>query len=84
LNRIRKIHNTSKHQLAEKDQPVWITNEGIEGDCLIDGKKSKKTERVKITFEEIEKLMRECGKNAMNMYSPEITWTLQSIALNNT
>ena len=80
LERLNRIHNTSKHQAAHEDQPVWLTNEGIEGEYL--GKDSK-TKRVKIKFEEIEEIMRECGRFAMANYRPEMTLTLQSIVLDN-
>jgi hypothetical protein len=35
LDRLNKIYNASKHQAADKDQPVWLTNEGIEANIDI-------------------------------------------------
>ena len=46
LYRLSRIYNTSKHQCAETDQPIWITNSGISiEDCSL-------------TFFEIEELVR--------------------------
>lgn len=46
LDRLNRIYNTSKHQLAEIDQPLWITNSGISTvDC-------------NLTFFEVEELVR--------------------------
>lgn len=72
LDRLNKIHDTSKHQLANEDQPVWITNNGIETDVAIKSKKDTKTNKkeitfreIKITFKEVEALMRKYGEIAM-------------------
>lgn len=55
LDRLNKIHNISKHQVAVEDQPIWLTNEGIE------------TNDMKITFVEFEELLRSCGRIAMTL-----------------
>ena len=55
LDRLNKIHNTSKHQLAVEEQPVWVTNDGIESNDI------------KITFGEVEDLLRSCGRIAMKL-----------------
>lgn len=57
LNRLNQIYNTSKHQVAELDQPVWITNEGIE------------TEDSRLAFSEIEDLLRLCARIATKLTS---------------
>jgi hypothetical protein len=55
LDRLNKIYGASKHQLAILDQPVWLTNEGIE------------TADAKISFSELEELMRSCARIAMKL-----------------
>ncbi|MGZ8224079.1 MAG: hypothetical protein ACXW0H_03235 [Methylobacter sp.] len=65
LDRLNKIYNTSKHQVAVEEQPIWITNEGIE------------TNNIKITFGEIEELLRACGRIAMTL-SQTVTLTQPS------
>lgn len=50
LDRLNKIHNTSKHDVADQDQPLWITNKGLE------------KEGVTISFGEIEELTRSYGR----------------------
>lgn len=57
LSRLNLIYNTSKHQVARVDQPVWITNEGIE---IVDSK---------LTFPEIEDLLRSCARIATKLTS---------------
>ena len=57
LDRLNKIYNISKHGLAAQDQPVWISNRGIE------------TAKAQITFSEIEKLLRSFGRIAMKLTS---------------
>ncbi len=73
LDRLNRIYNISKHALAETDQPVWITNTGI------NAINSKDQEEIEITFCEIEELLHECGQFADKMYRPETILTLQSI-----
>jgi hypothetical protein len=55
LDRLNKISNVSKRQVATDDQPVWITNTGIE------------TEQASITFGELEELLRACAKLATRL-----------------
>jgi len=57
LDRLNRIYNISKHELAAQDQPVWISNRGIE------------TAKVQITFSEIETLLRSFGRIAMKLTS---------------
>ena len=57
LDRLNRIYNISKHELAAQDQPVWISNRGIE------------TAKAQITFSEIEKLLRSFGRIAMKLTS---------------
>ena len=57
LDRLNKIYDASKHQLAVLDQPVWLTNEGIE------------TAHAKISFFELEELMRSCARIATKLTS---------------
>lgn len=57
LDRLSMIYNTSKHQRATDEQPVWISNEGIE------------TPKVVITFPEIEELLCTFGRVAMKLTS---------------
>lgn len=57
LNRLNLIYNTSKHQLAGADQPLWITNEGIE------------TVESKLAFSEMEDLLRSCARIATKLTS---------------
>lgn len=52
LDRLNKIFNASKHELASSDQTVWITNAGLS------------TGIPAVTFAEIEDLLRECGRIA--------------------
>lgn len=44
--RLNRIYNISKHQVAEDDQPLWITNAGIE------------SKDFKLDFNEIEHMLR--------------------------
>ena len=55
LDRLNKIYGATKHQLAILDQPVWLTNEGIE------------TAEAKISFFELEELMRSCARIATKL-----------------
>lgn len=56
-NRLNLIYNISKHQLAGEDQPVWITNEGIE------------TKETSLTYPEFEGFLKMCGDIANTMTS---------------
>lgn len=57
LDRLNNIYNTDKHKLAVQDQPVWLTNDGIE------------TADAKLSFSELEELMRSCGRIAVKLTS---------------
>lgn len=50
LSRLNTVYNKIKHQVAEEDQTIWITNEGIECD------------ECKLTFAEIEDILRTLAK----------------------
>jgi hypothetical protein len=55
LSRLNLLYNASKHQPASGDQPIWITNEGLE--CS----------DAKLSFVEIEELLRQCGRIATKL-----------------
>ena len=55
LSRLNLIYNTSKHQLAEADLPIWITNEGIE------------SADSKLAFSEMEDLLRSAARIATKL-----------------
>lgn len=57
LSRLNEIYNTSRHQLATEDQPIWITNQGVE------------TETHGISFPELEELLRSCARIATKLTS---------------
>jgi hypothetical protein len=50
LQRLNRIYNTAKHELPTDEQPVWITNHGLEA------------KDASITFAEIEELLRVCAR----------------------
>jgi len=60
-DRLNKIYNTSKHELTQDEQLVWITNAGIETAAEI------------ISFQEIEELLRTFAKVATKLSSPTST-----------
>lgn len=49
LDRLNKIYNASKHQIATAEQTLWITNDGV---CAEDAS---------ISFAELEELLRSCA-----------------------
>ena len=57
LDRLNQIYNNTKHQRATEDQPVWISNSGIE------------TTNIKLSFHEIEELLRSYGRIAVKLTS---------------
>ena len=50
LQRLNTIYNAAKHKFATDEQPVWITNHGLEA------------KDARITFAEIEELLRVCAR----------------------
>ncbi len=59
LDRLNRIYNTSKHQLAEIEQPIWITNSGMSTvDCSL-------------TFIEIEELVRTLARIVQRLTSKQ-------------
>jgi uncharacterized protein YllA (UPF0747 family) len=52
LERLNRLNNTIKHQLASADQPVWLTDLGVECEDEL------------LKFEEIEDLLRSVGQIA--------------------
>lgn len=52
LDRLNKIYNASKHQIATAEQTLWITNDGV---CADDAS---------ISFAELEELLRSCAQIA--------------------
>ena len=59
LDRLNKIFNASKHQLASAEQTLWITNDGV---CA-DG--------TSISFVELEQLLRSYGRIATRISNQE-------------
>ncbi len=55
--KLNLIYNTSKHQLAGEDQPLWITNEGL------------KTKETSLTYVDLEGILKTCGYIANTMTS---------------
>jgi hypothetical protein len=57
LARLNRINNIIKHQVAAEEQPVWISNRGIE------------TAEVTVLFSEMEDLIRSCARIATKLTS---------------
>lgn len=55
LQRLNDIYNTAKHEFAQAEQPLWITDQGLESD------------RTELAFTEIEEMLRECASIAETM-----------------
>ncbi len=66
LDRLNKIYNTSRHQLAQDEQTVWVTNAGIS------------TAYHELSFNEIEEMLRECASITQRVISGEIEPKKQS------
>lgn len=66
LDRLNKIYNTSRHQLAQDEQTVWVTNAGIS------------TADHDLSFKEIEEMLRECASITQRVISGEIDPKKQS------
>lgn len=50
LQRLNQLYNTSRHELADTEQPVWITNQGLESESAV------------LAFGELEELLQTCGR----------------------
>jgi hypothetical protein len=59
LQRLNLIYNTSKHQLAEAQDPVWLSNEGFH------------TESACLLYSEFEELARSCARVAEQLTSTD-------------
>ena len=57
LARLNRINNAIKHQVAVDEQPVWISNRGIE------------TAEAVVLFSELEDLIRSCARIATKLTS---------------
>lgn len=55
LQRLNDIYNTAKHELAKAEQPLWITEQGLESD------------HASLAFTEIEEMLRQCARIAESM-----------------
>ena len=60
LDRLNKIYNASKHQIASGEQTLWITNDGVNADGT------------SISFVELEDLMRDYGRIADRIINLEV------------
>lgn len=57
LQRLNQLYNSSKHDPADTEQPVWLTNNGLE------------SEKAVLAFGEFEGLLRTCGRLAEKITS---------------